>query len=725
LRDFFRAFSYVTTYKHRLGLCVVLCLLMAVLYWASIGAMLPMFKVLIGREGVHGWVRRARADTRLDAVIRTEPEEVGRGLPVVGLSPRSPLVAAGLPVEGPPLFLIRVGDVSAEGADNVRPALERLLEHPPGAPLDVAVRRGGVEQTIAVEPIDDGRILRLAAWAVSLLPEGGPDERFRALTAVALLLIGIAAFTTVLRFLQEYMSGWIASRAVLDLQCEAVDALLRQSMAAIGRDGVHGLLGRFSREYDELRTGMGDVLSQMLREPVRVIAAVAAALMVNWKLTLLIMCLVPPSIGIIQFFGVRMRGAAYKALAAAGKLTAVVQEVLMSMRVIKAFGAEGRVRRRFLQAGRENFAYLLQFARMRAVAGPVIEFMTQLAAAAVAIGGAWMVFRSGLSPEEFFGYLFCLFAISEPIRRMSAVTGRMRRTQAAAQRVFEMMDRPTEAQETARDFPAADTRDCAPPRIGITFEKVSFAYGDDGIEAVREVDLTIRTGETVAFVGPNGSGKTTLLSLLPRLYLPTRGRILWDGVDLREFVPGRLRRQIGLVTQDAVIFKGTVLENIALGDLEADRAAVIEAARKARADEFIVGLRDAAGNVGYDAVLAEHGHSLSGGQRQRIALARAILRDPSVLILDEATSQIDSRAEALIHEALVEFSRGRTTLVIAHRLSTVQHADRIVVMDAGSPVAVGTHSELLSGSGLYRALCERQFLSGAAATEPAAAAAEA
>jgi ABC-type multidrug transport system fused ATPase/permease subunit len=315
--------------------------------------------------------------------------------------------------------------------------------------------------------------------------------------------------------------------------------------------------------------------------------------------------------------------------------------------------------------------------------------------------------------EDFFAYLFCLAAIFDPLRKATTAMGRLRRAEAAARRIFDVIDAPSEADEATASLPGAETRDCPALTGDLEFQDVSFAYREDAPEVLRGVRLTIRAGETVAFVGPNGSGKTTLVSMVPRLYLPTRGQILWNGTDLREFSVRRLRRQIGLVTQDAIIFKGTVHDNIALDDPEIPREAVVRAARKARADEFIAELRDAEGNTGYDAVLAEHGHSLSGGQRQRIALARAILRDPSVLILDEATSQIDSRAEALIQEALAAFTQGRTTLVIAHRLSTVQHADRIVVMDGGAVAAVGTHAELAGSCGLYRDMCEQQFLTPA------------
>jgi ABC-type multidrug transport system fused ATPase/permease subunit len=382
-----------------------------------------------------------------------------------------------------------------------------------------------------------------------------------------------------------------------------------------------------------------------------------------------------------------------------GALTASLQ----NLRVVKAYTAEAHERARLDEVDRRMFRQQLKLARLDAFLSPMMETLAVLSGSALTIWLASQVLNHTLSLSTFATLGVALAMIFDPLRKMTDVYVRIQRASAGAERIFQVLDTPVETV-------AADTgTDVAALEKTLEFVDVSFTYPSAGGPALSDVNLTIRRGETIALVGPNGCGKTTLVSMLPRLFDPDRGEVRYDGLNVRKATHASLRRQFGLVPQEAVIFEGTPIENIAYGNGRIDRARVEDAARRAYADEFV---RNIPG--GYEAVLGERGSTLSGGQRQRLAIARAIYRDAPILIFDEATSQIDSESELKIQNALREFAKGRTTIIIAHRLSTIQFADRIVVMDAGRIVDAGTHKELFERCSVYRTLCETQFVNAGA-----------
>jgi ABC-type multidrug transport system fused ATPase/permease subunit len=738
LRDFLRAFAFVLRYRVWLGWCAVAVTAIGLLYSVGIGAMLPVLKIMISEEGLHGWVRQVRAESRLGVTLQRPQDRQGRWLAVLSVRP-------GAAAEGtlsPGDRIVAAGGVSvAEDSEGALAALTAPAE-PHAVALSVEPAAGGPARGLAVPVGEEPWWSRQAGSAVAMLPEGGPDAKMRSLILVLAGLLALNFLSGAARFVQEYLVELIASRAVMDIRCTAFDRVVHGKLG--GPDGVltrgtNDVLGRFGREYEDIREGFTQVLGRLMREPIKMAAVIVFAFVLDWRLTLACVVAVPVAAGVIRKFGKKMTKAARRSLEAVGDMTGLVQQALLGLRVIKAYTSEGRERRRFLRANRTYVRHTMSFARVQALSGPLMEFLGASGAAVMAVLAAYLVFSGAMSREHFFAFLVCMVALADPARKLSGVSARVRKADAAAKRVFELIDRPTEERLKAEGGrlnepappPGAETpqppalglqpsRAVGPLREALVFEGVGFRYGEGKEEALAGIDLTIRAGEIVAVVGPNGCGKTTLLSLVPRFLDPTRGRLLWDGTDLRAVAPAALRKRIGLVTQDAVIFKDSVHENIAYGEVGCPREAVVAAARRARADGFIETLRDSAGRTGYDAMLTELGQNLSGGQRQRIALARAMLREPSVLILDEATSQIDSESEALIQEALAGFAKGRTVLVIAHRLSTIQSADRIVVMDAGRIAADGRHAELLRSSPLYRRLCEGQFLA-----DPDAAAASA
>jgi ABC-type multidrug transport system fused ATPase/permease subunit len=705
LRNLFRAFAAVYRYKAALAGCVVCVLIVGALYSVSIGTMLPVIKTLISDEGLHGWVRGLRAESRLGANLR---REYGRdaGLRIIRLRAGSPLAAEpASAVEGSVITAIE--GVPLAGAEPTDAAVIRLLEAPPGQAVVLTVMTASGQATARVVPWDEPAPLRLIAWIADRLPEGGASAQLAALSWILGFFILVVGLGAAMQYLQDYITLRITLRAVMDLRCRAFDSIVRRPLADVQRIGGQELTGRFSVDFEDLRGTFVIMLGQTMREPIKAAAALALAFYVDWVLALVCLLLVPPALGAVRLLSRRLYQRAHHAMSAAAGLLATFQEVVFNLRAVKAYAAENHERRRFLNVSRDNVEKSALAASFHTAAPPLTEFLTSAGAALLALLAASLVVTGRMERESFFAFLVCVVALAEPIRRLTPVLATLRRGDVAARRIFELIDADAENAVDGRRVVGADV---GPLRRAIGFEAVGFRYSDNNPWVLRDVSVEFPAGGTVALVGPNGSGKTTLISLIPRLYEPCGGRILWDGVDTRTLDLTRLRRRIGLVTQEALIFKDTAHRNIAYADDDCPREKVVQAARRARADDFIRALRDNAGRTGYDALLAEQGQSLSGGQRQRIALARAILRDPSVLILDEATSQIDSESEALIREALLEFGRGRTVIVIAHRLSTVRHADRIVVLDEGRVRAVGTHERLLAECELYRRLCEHQLV---------------
>jgi subfamily B ATP-binding cassette protein MsbA len=381
---------------------------------------------------------------------------------------------------------------------------------------------------------------------------------------------------------------------------------------------------------------------------------------------------------------------------ASADLYSVLQGSIAGQRIVKAFAREDYEARRFSQTNDEYFRLRLKWTAIRELSPPVMELLGALGIAAIIFYGGYSVIRGHSSPGTFFSFLAALLMLYGPIKGLSQVHNTVQEGLAAAQRVFDLMDLEPEI----RDLPSAQPL----PKFSreIIFQGVSCAY--DGRPVLKDIDLVVRRGEVVAFAGPSGAGKTTLLNLIPRFYEVQQGAILIDGRDIREITLESLRTQIGMVTQQTILFNDTVRHNVAYGRLDAAEAEIVAALKAAFAYDFVMALPQ-----GLDTLIGEQGVRLSGGERQRLAIARALLKDPQILILDEATSSLDSKAEREVQRALDRIIEGRTTLVAAHRLSSVRNADRTVVLAEGSIVGVGTHNSLLQQNALYRRLYERQF----------------
>lgn len=522
-------------------------------------------------------------------------------------------------------------------------------------------------------------------------------EKMRALIILCALVVIMAFFINVTRYLQEYYAGTIGANISTDLGQEMYDNLMRQSVGFFEARPSGEILARFANDIFTVNRGLAGVFVKLMREPIKALTFLVVAFSVDLWLTLVGLCVLPPVAYILMFIGRKMRRSVRRSLQKIASMTSVINETVVGIAIVKGYTMEeyeiGRVRQEIKKLRR----FLRKMVSLDAATGPITEFLLVVGVAAFVVMSGHRVISGRLAPGDLVQLFVALGMLLDPVRKLSSVNNLIQTSVASAERVFEFIDMKPDIAE------APDAVEIPPLRETLRFENVHFSY-DGRSEVLKGIDLTIRKGEMVALVGFSGAGKSTLVKLIPRFYDVTQGAITIDGVDIRRATFASLRRQMSIVTQDTILFAESIRDNIAYGrdDYTDDR--VRAAARAANADEFIVKL-----DRQYDTVIGESGSSLSGGQRQRLAIARAIIKDPAILILDEATSSLDSESERLIQQALDEFVAGRTAIVIAHRLSTIRRADRIIVLDDGRVAEVGTHQELLQRGGIYTRLYETQF----------------
>jgi len=498
-------------------------------------------------------------------------------------------------------------------------------------------------------------------------------------------------------FFRAYFTGTLAAKVGVDLANDLYDHTLRLSLGSFARRGIADPVTRFTVDVENIVLGVSTIFGKVIQLPITFVFFLFVLLGISVKLTVAVLFIGPVLAVLAAIIGKQVKRAMRNVLAVRSRLVQQLQETFRGIRIVKAFVMEPGERRRFRALNDRLYRQRRRIAAGKAAMSPLMEFLGVLAASVVIVWAGQMVVEKDLEPGTFFVFVASLYNLLQPIRGLANVYNRSQIMLAAAERIFELHDELPSIEERP------DARLLAAPREAIRFEDVHFSY-DSEEEVLRGVTLEARAGERIALVGASGVGKTTLVNLIPRFYDPTGGRVTIDGVDLREVTLKSLRAQVGLVSQEVLLFDDTVRANIAYGNPGASDEEVEEAARKAHADGFIRTLPH-----GYDTVIGEEAVTLSGGQRQRLALARAILKDPPIFILDEATSQLDSESEHLIRQALEEFMQGRTTFIVAHRLSTVEHADKIVVMTEGRIADTGSHTELLEKSPLYRNLHQLQF----------------
>lgn len=524
------------------------------------------------------------------------------------------------------------------------------------------------------------------------------DDPMTALRSVVLLLFGVFLVKNVALYIQQYTVAMLEGRVTRDLRNHVYSRLLRLGFPYFQRTRAGQIISRLTVDVDHVRTLVTANLAKAFSSAVQVVFMVALLLLLSWKLTLVALLCLPPMIGLWGRLRQRLRIGVLRVLDAVGDVAAQLQETVSGIRLVKASGAEEWENRRFRKLTQSHYKALIRNERWRQFFPPATEMVIATAILGLLWYGSYLVLdERSLEAPAFLVFLGLAMRLMAPAKFLGQFPSLVQPGLAAAERVFEVLDTPIEI---------ADERDAEPVsgfRDRIRFESVGFEYSP-GEPVLREVNFEMRTGEVVALVGPSGAGKSTLADLLPRFHDPTSGRVTLDGRDIRSLRLADLRDLMGIVTQETILFHDTIAANIAYGRDGATVEEIEAAARAAHAHDFVSEFPD-----GYGTVVGERGVRLSGGQRQRLAIARALLRNPPILILDEATSALDTESEHLVQKAIEGLMHDRTVLVIAHRLSTIRRADKILVLEGGRVVEWGTHGELLAINGVYHRLHRMQF----------------
>ncbi|MCH6556653.1 MAG: lipid A export permease/ATP-binding protein MsbA [Nitrospirae bacterium] len=537
------------------------------------------------------------------------------------------------------------------------------------------------------------------AWMVRPVLDGifiSKDEFL--LTVLPIVILGVAVFKAGFSYGQSYLMNYVGNHVIADVREELFLQLMRLPAGYHDANTSGRLMSRVINDVNLMAGAVAGVLKDLFQQGLTFVAMMGIIFYQNWKLAAVSLVVVPMSFYTVTQMGRRLRGLATRGQEKIGDMASALQEALTGIRVVKTFGREEAEGARFQHSNRAYLRATMKGVQVSSLVSSHMEVIGVLGVAMIIWYGGYLVIDGEMTPGAFFSFLAAMFMAYTPLRRLAGANNTIQQALSAAERVFGVLDL-----ENERDRDRG-LRELSPITRSLEFRGVTFQYDGTEQPALRDINLSMSAGEVVALVGSSGSGKTTLANLVPRFYEPTRGMILLDGQNTREGTLKSLRRQIGIVSQDTVLFDETVRNNIAYGKLDAAEHELVEAAQAAYAHDFIQRLPD-----GYDTVIGENGVKLSGGERQRLAIARAILRDPPILILDEATSSLDSESERIVQLALSNLMRNRTTLVIAHRLSTVQNADRIIVLDRGRIVETGSHEELLRNGGRYQRLHAIQF----------------
>ncbi len=513
-----------------------------------------------------------------------------------------------------------------------------------------------------------------------------------------LCVIGIVLFFLkgVFLFLHDYLTTDLSQRFVRDVRNRFFEKLQLLSLDYFSETKQGALLSRITYDVGLLQDSVAVGLADLLYRPCEMAVFATIAFSIHWRLAIFSLVILPLVLLPVITVGKRLRAVNLGAMENMSDLNATVQEAVAGIQVVKSFNLEGHVQSKFERHNQNFYRYMMKRAKRVLGIGPFSEFVAALGALCVLFVGGRDVVQGKLSLGVFFIFFAALLLLIKPVRRLTSSYGLLQQILAIAPRITELLDQ----EPTVVERP--DARPLPPIHQRITFDNVFFGY--DGQPVLENIQLEVPVGEVVAIVGRSGVGKSSLINLIPRFYDPTQGRLLIDGIDLREVTLKSLRNQVGMVSQETILFNDTVYANIAYGRLQASRQEILEAARMSHADVFIQKMAR-----GYETLIGDRGLRLSGGERQRLALARAFLKNPPILILDEATSQLDTESEQLVQAAMDQLMKGRTVFVIAHRLSTVTKADRIVVLEGGRIAAIGTHRQLLDQGGLYQKLYAMQF----------------
>jgi len=718
MKAFRRIFRYVWPQWHRLVVIVVSAMMIGMLFAFSIGTVLPLLKVMMGEEGLHGWVDRFISKSRYgmsfyvpDRIDLSDPNkrDIVYHLRVTAVEEKSQADVAGLEQDD---LIVRVvvgvpGSPPGPGiAKQVSSSklLEVLATAENNSEIAVQYKRLKAEGQMELEE------LKLAAGSkpfyadfiqrsISFIPrEQSRENAKKTVIFIILMLAVVTAIRCTARFYQDYTAQKVVDTSI---------AHLRENMFAHSMDipvgfftdrGTSDTVSRLIRDTTIIGRGLKIIFGKALREPLKAVGMIAVAMAIDYKLTLIFLCGAPLALYALSKLGRKIKRATRKTLQSWSKMLGKLQGVISGIKVVKVYNCQPYEQQGFVTVNHKLLRQQFKIAKLDSMTGPILETLGMIAGSVGLVLGAQWVYENKMQPSDFFAFLIALGATAESFRKTSGVWNKVQQANAAAERVYSVIDQRLEVE-------VPDAFGLTPLKDKIEFIEVVFTYPQVETPALKGINLSVPAGHNVAIVGPNGSGKTTLANLIPRFYDPDSGHILIDGKNISDATLFSLRSQIGLVTQNVVTFNDTIAANIAYGRPGTAREEIIAAAKRAYAHEFISPLPD-----GYETVIGEHGAGLSGGQLQRIAIARAILKNPAILIFDEATSHVDADSEAKIHRAIEKIMRDRTSFIIAHRFSTVISADVIVVMDDGRIIAQGQHDELIQTCPLYQSLYETQLV---------------
>jgi len=537
------------------------------------------------------------------------------------------------------------------------------------------------------------------AWLVKpVLDEIFINKNQGLLLALPVALFVVSVLKSAFNYGQNYLMNYVGNQVITDIRQELFGKMIRLPVGYHDANTSGRLVSRVVNDVTLMANAVAGVLKDIFQQGLTFLAMLGVIFYQNWQLAGLSIVVIPLAVVTMVRMGKRLRALAASGQERMGDMASTLQETLAGIRMVKAYGREEAEAQRFRDSNKAFLNTTMKAIQVSSLGSSHMEVIGVVGVAAIVWYGGYLVISGAMTPGSFFSFLTAMFMAYTPIRRLSGSNNTIQQALAASERVFGVIDLQTE-QEVERG------RLILPPiSQSVVYQDVTFHYEGQSVAALTDIDLTIKAGEMVAIVGSSGSGKTTLVNLLPRFYEPTAGRILIDGIDIQSYTLASLRAQIGIVSQDVVLFDDSVRANIAFGRQDATDEQIALAATQAYAHDFIERLPQS-----YRTVVGEKGVKLSGGERQRLAIARAILRDPPLLILDEATSALDTESERVVQLALANLMQNRTTVVIAHRLSTIQRADRIVVLSRGKIVEVGTHDELLRRGGHYQRLHAMQF----------------
>lgn len=549
-------------------------------------------------------------------------------------------------------------------------------------------REHGIPMPASIEAAKNA----VVEWGRALIYVGTPLERLARFCLIFMLLMVAKNF---FGYWSTYLTISLEQSVLYRIRRDLYNRMQAMPLSFFDRQKTGHLISRITNDVTNLRGVIVGALASAVQNGLMALIAIFIVVIISWKLSLLTFILVPTNVLLIGVIGRKLRKGSRRAQERMADMTAVLQETISGVRVVKAFGMEEFEKRKFDIFNRKYFLEYLKMRRFAELASPTSETLGALASVVILWYGGKLVLHESLDPANLMLFVGAMLWVINPIKNLSKLSSVIQEGLASGERVFQILDI-----EPEKDVPGKITIDSF--KDSIVYDKVTFSYGG-AVEVLRDVSFTIHRGQVVAIVGASGAGKSTIADLLPRFYRPVSGRILIDGVNIEDVKLSSLRALMGIVTQETILFNDTIRNNIAYGMEKCPLEKIVEAAKAANAHEFIAAMPKA-----YDTVIGDRGVQLSGGQRQRIAIARALLKNPEILILDEATSSLDAESEALVQEAIERLMAGRTNLVIAHRLSTVRTADVIIVIHEGQVRQIGNHEELIRQDGIYRRLYAMQ-----------------